>query len=314
MKKFFNYIIQLFQKVIRKILKPIAYAKGSCSEFIQKFGINIVPTDFYSNTPTIQDIKNSFEYIPGQIPFDDNYIFHRKNLAAHLKTLIPFAYEFTPPDNNDIENPDSFFWNNDQFSYSDAMSYYCFIRKLKPKKIVEIGSGFSTLIAMEALKQNGIGKIICIEPYPRKFIETNQSIKLIKKIAQDISSKELNNILQDGDILFIDSTHTVKSGSDCLNIYLRLIPQIRKKIFIHVHDIFLPFGMPFDWVYNKKIHWTEQYLLFAFLLDNQKTEVLFGSNVNREYNKPLLDKLMGGKKESGGGSFWFSYNGSKDRR
>ncbi len=104
-------------------------------------------------------------------------------------------------------------------SYSDAMSYYSIIRHLRPKKVLEIGSGFSSLIALEALQKNGTGSLTCIEPFPREFLKKNTAIDLVQKPAQEITAQYINDTLDNGDILCIDSTHTVKHGSDCLHLY-----------------------------------------------------------------------------------------------
>ena len=184
--------------------------------------------------------------------------------------------------------------------------YTCLIRKLKPKTILEVGSGFSTLVADTALEKNGDGQIISIEPYPRPFVDQIKNIKsLVKKPVQELSAEYFNDNLNDGDILFIDSTHTVKIGSDCLHLYLRIIPEIRKKIFIHIHDIFLPMGMLKNWALDKNIFWTEQYLLQALIRKNPKYKVIFGSHYHGIYNNDLLIQLMNGKAAVGeGGSYW----------
>ncbi|HPH78600.1 MAG TPA: class I SAM-dependent methyltransferase [bacterium] len=221
--------------------------------------------------------------------------------------MIQYASEFNPALTK-TDDDAKFYWKNDQFSYCDAMAYYCLIRKLKPKNIVEIGSGFSTLVAIEAVKKNEFGKIHCFEPFPRRFLADNTSINLYPKIAQHISSEELNSIITEGDILFIDSTHTVKTGSDCNHIYLRLLPSIKQNFHIHVHDIFLPFGLPQNWLTDSQIYWTEQYLLYAFLLDNPKTKVFYSSYYGYNFVKEKLEKIMNKKYPIGGGSLWFNYN------
>jgi hypothetical protein len=75
-----------------------------------------------------------------------------------------------------------------------------------------------------------------------------------------------------------------------------------------VHDIFLPFGMPQNWVLDHQIYWTEQYLLYAWMLDNPRGNILFGSNYHNHFNPDLLDSLMHGRFQRGGASFWFEYN------
>ena len=192
------------------------------------------------------------------------------------------------------------------------MAYYAYIRRIRPQTVLEIGSGISSLIALEGLRKNGSGKLICIEPFPRPFITTlgnEGGLGLQTLRAQELTAAKLNSILEDNDILFIDSTHTVKKGSDCLHIYLRILPQINKKILVHVHDIFLPFGMPQKWLIDHQIYWTEQYLLLALLIDNPRAKLLFGSAFHTHFNADLLSQFMHGRADGGGCSFWFEYDG-----
>jgi len=296
--------------IVMPILQRLMWADQDTRAKLQAFGVNVLPVNFYSNTPSIEDIRNSYEYTTDEPPYCNGQVFDERRLRQMLEEILQFSAEFNPPIEGDEENCRRFFWHNSQFSYSDAMSYYCFIRLLQPSTIVEIGSGFSTLVALEAVEKNCTGVVHCIEPFPREFLKRDNRIRLHAIKAQDIQQGFLNDILQDNDVLFIDSTHTVKTGSDCLHIYLRLLPQIRRKIFVHVHDVFLPFGMPKDWLLDHQRFWTEQYLLLAFLLDNPKASVLYGSNYNAKWNLSLMKKLMGGKYPLGGGSLWFKYDGT----
>jgi hypothetical protein len=293
------------------LLRSLVWADRGVRQKIQQYGVNIVPVNFYSNTPSIDDITGSYEYTQAAPPYLVESIFDAGRLASILGELSSHASEFDPPVDGDEASCKRFFWKNSQFSYSDAMSYYCFLRMLEPRKLVEIGSGFSTLVAVEAVRRNGAGTITCIEPFPRPFLRDNPAIDLREMRAQDVTPEWLDDALEDGDVLFIDSTHTVKTGSDCLHIYLRLLPQIRKNIFIHVHDVFLPYGLPMEWMLDQQIYWTEQYLLLAWLLDNPRATVLYGSNYHHKFDKPALDSLMCGRYPSGGGSFWIEYRGRR---
>ena len=190
------------------------------------------------------------------------------------------------------------------------MSYYCVIRHLKPDCILEIGSGYSTLVADQALKKNGQGKLVLIEPDPKDFLIKLESVdKIIKSFVQDISVKDLLDLIEKCQIWFIDSTHTVKVGSDCLYLYLKIMPEIRKDITVHTHDIYLPFGIPKKKVLEQHIYWTEQYLLYAYMLDNPKIEVLFGSAYAQKKLPDLLKSLMRNKYPGGGGSLWYQLKG-----
>jgi predicted O-methyltransferase YrrM len=297
-------------RLIGPILQRLAWSDSATRERIQQYGVNVLPITFHSNTPSIQDIHDSYEYAdPGSAPYLDENLFDKQFMATILAQLHRYTSEFHPDIEGDENTCEKFFWSNSQFSYSDAMAYYCIIRHFRPRTIVEIGSGFSTLIALEATKRNGYGRIICVEPYPRDFLRRNTNIELVKREAQSLSSSELNTWLsEDGDFLFIDSTHTVKTGSDCLHIYLRLLPRARSRLIVHAHDIFLPFGMPQDWLLNRQIFWTEQYLLLALMIDNPRVRVLYGSAYHFAFNTEALFQMMDNKWGCGGGSFWFEYN------
>jgi cephalosporin hydroxylase len=296
--------------IVKRILRKLAQSGLAIRKDNQTRDVHVNPdpAGFYSNTPSLDDINSSYEYASSEAPYL-TAVFNAGLLRETLQKLESYASEFQPITNADPNDPAKFFWKNSQFSYSDAMSYYCFIRMLRPKTIIEIGSGFSTLVAIDAVKKNESGVIVCFEPFPRPFLEENPNISLMKQRAQEIDPDWLNQSLQDGDILFIDSTHTVKTGSDCLHIYLRLLPYLKRNIYVHVHDVYLPFGMPREWLVEKGIFWTEQYLLLALITDNPKAKVLYGSAYHHTFNREALEQMMNRKYGSGGASFWFEYRG-----
>lgn len=289
--------------ILRKLWGSPAFHRAT-----QAVGVNLVPVNFYSNVPSVAEIEDSFEYKGDAPPYLDSKAFDEQRLRTTLEMLIPYAVDFNPDiDGDEATCANGFFWKNSQFSWSDAMAYHAFLRALQPANVVEIGGGFSSLIARQALQLNGRGKVTCIEPFPRPFLRDQPDIALRQKPIQDVSSDDLNAILQDGDVLFIDSTHTVKSGSDCLHIYLRLLPKLERNVYIHVHDIFLPFAMPKEWLLRKRIFWTEQYLLLAWLLGNPNAKLIYGSNYHSHFNTELLDRLMRGRYGAGGSSVWIKF-------
>ena len=293
------------------ILQKVLWNKDARKK-IQNFGINISPANFYSDIPSIEEIEDFFNNPKSKMPYFNSKVFNEQLLKENLEKLIYFSDEFNPVI-EEVDAKGKYFWNNTQFSFSDAMSYYCFIRMIKPSNIVEIGSGFSTLITIEATNYNNNNcSIDCIEPFPRNFLVDNDQINLHNIKAQDLEINFLNDTLRDGDILFIDSTHTVKNGSDCLSIYLNLLPQIKHNIYVHVHDVFLPFALPKEWQIEHQIFWTEQYLLLAFLIDNPKASVIYGSAINAELFPEIMNKMMNEKALSGGSSIWFKYNGKEN--
>lgn len=287
---------------LAQILMRLLYSPYPVRRQLQRAGVTVTPANFYSEIPTIDSLEDTKPSVAGG--FDA--IFDVDVCDRVLGQLVQEAESFDPPLDGDRANPAGFFWSNPAYSFSDAMSCYAFMKAIKPKTVVEIGSGWSTLVTRQALSENEHGRILCIEPYPLAFLPAFVAEEaLIRKPVQDVAVEFFNDTLADGDVLFIDSTHTVKHGSDCLYIYLKALPQIRRNIFVHVHDIFLPNTMPPTYARDKQIYWTEQYLLYAYLLGNPRTRVLYGSAYHHYRRNPLLTQMMHDRHAPGGGSFWF---------
>jgi hypothetical protein len=297
-------LVQLGRKALR--------ADNETRRQLQSLKINVVPANFYSAIPTVDEFEKSFEFnFPGG-PYNSSRIFDPDAMREFLAVLDPYADEFDPPTEGDRESPTGYFWGNPAFSYSDAMAYYSMLRHVKPKHVLEVGSGFSTLVALAALSKNGSGSISCIEPFPMPWLEKfTPKVMLHKNRAQVFEADFFNEQLEDGDVFFIDSTHTVKAGSDCLHLYLRILPKLRADLMVHAHDIYLPFPMPRS-DFERHIYWTEQYLLYAYLLDNPRVKVLYGSRYHARFEKIALEAFMRGRWPAGGASFWFSLRGRPD--
>jgi hypothetical protein len=285
-----------------RVLQRLVYAPSSLRRELQeKYRVTLTRADFYSEIPTIAELERSFAK-PSLLTLDEIFP-DNSAMLDELNRLMPAAQEFDPPRRSD--RPAEYAWEGTPFSFSDAMAYYAMIRTRKPETIIEIGSGWSTLVAQMACVRNGMGRIICVEPYPMAFLEQRPGIEVVKKRAQEIETSFFNDRLQDGDMLFIDSTHTVKHDSDCLHIYLRILPGIRTSTTVHVHDIYLPNPFPFQRMRDEQIYWNEQYLLYSYLLGNSRTSVVFGSQYNFRRNRDALELLMHGRYLPGGASLWF---------
>jgi len=306
-KEEFKTLVQLSKKVI--------WSNPYIRKQIQEHKINIIPSNFYSNIPSIEDIETSFEYKEPGAEVYNHHLFNKDKMNSIIEQLYGYADEFNPPTDGDADNPADFFWKNPAFSYSDAMMYYCMIRHFKPARILEIGSGFSTLVAQAALRKNQTGTLTLIEPYPKPFLKKLDTVdNLIESFVQNIRVHDMLGLVEQSDIWFIDSTHTVKTGSDCLYLYLKIMPQVTKDIPVHSHDIYLPFGYPHKLILEKHIYWTEQYLLYAYMLDNPKIEVLYSSAYAYAFLRNTLNRLMNQKYGSGGSSIWYLLKGSQARQ
>ena len=126
---------------------------------------------------------------------------------------------------------------------------------------------------------------------------------MIETKVQDVDV-EFFSQLESGDILFIDSSHTVKIGGDVNYLFLEVLPRLKAGVIVHVHDIFFPFEYRRDWVLEEFRFWTEQYLLQAFLIFNSEFEVLMANSYLNHYHRPDLKAAFPDLRRWIGGSFW----------
>ena len=267
--------------------------------------LSLTPSRFYNEIPTLEEIETGFETREAE-PYAFDFLDYAR-MSETLDALQPYAEEFDPPK---TDPGAGFFWNNPAFSFNDAMNYYAFVRLQRPATILEVGSGYSTFVATEALKRNDAGRIVSIEPYPMARL-ASLPLERHEAFVQAFDADFFNDTLADGDVLFIDSTHTVKMSSDCAHLYLRILPKIRRNILVHVHDIRWPRGLSARSAIERHIYWTEQHLLAAYLIDNPKITFLLGHMAAFLHLKDKLRRLMGDKHPPGGGSIWFRLEGTK---
>ncbi len=201
--------------------------------------------------------------------------------------------------------------HNGFYSTPDAEVYTATILDHKPANIIEVGSGFSTMIARRAVNELNNGcKITVIDPQPR----TN-----ITDFADDISYKRVEDIAIDdilskpNSIIFIDSSHIIRSGGDLPYVYNKLLPNLLPGTPVHVHDIFIPYDYPVK--YQNRLY-TEQYILQALLTHSNKFKVLFAAHYMchnyLQLMRESISECIGGENPSTGGSFWFEAGKSGD--
>jgi len=174
---------------------------------------------------------------------------------------------------------------NPFFNAADAIYLYCLIRHREPRRIIEVGSGFSSCAILDTNDQFFDGSISCthIEPYPDQLYrllgsELVGKLDLRQNKLQDVP-KSLFDELQANDILFVDSTHVSKVGSDVNTLFFDVLPHLKPGVLVHLHDIFYPFEYRQDWIEEGRA-WNEAYLLRAFLQYNHAFNiVIFGSYI-----------------------------------
>jgi hypothetical protein len=269
----------------------------------ERHGFHVTPVHFYQPIPDTQSLPQKLWDHPSELVGIDMNDSVQLDLLRNRFPKFRSEYEQLPT--KPTGQPSRFHLNNDFFDGTDALVAYCMVRHFQPRLIIEIGSGFSSLIAAEAAAKNKSSALICIEPFPREFLRQRFPglHSLIEKKVEDIDLDFFSQ-LGPGDILFIDSSHTIKIGGDVNYLFLEVLPRLKPGVIVHVHDIFLPFDYRRDWVMEEFRFWTEQYLLQAFLTFNSEFEVLMANSYLGHYHMEDLKTTFPNSPWWGGGSFW----------
>lgn len=218
------------------------------------------------------------------------------NRNEQLELLNQFNFEnelFSIPENK--ENELEYYYNNGSFCSGDSEALYCMIRHFKPKRIIEIGSGFSSLMSLKALEDNKKAdsgynfEFTCIEPYEMPWLEKT-GVNVIRKRVEDIDTAFIGDHLDENDILFIDSSHIIRPQGDVLFEYLEILPILKKGVLIHIHDIFTPKDYLDEWIKENNWMWNEQYLLEAFLSFNKDYKIILALNYLFHNHREIISK------------------------
>ena len=267
-------LIAIFNQLPVRLLNRVLWLLQNNPAITDKWGYFIRQIHYYEPLPDFAKISNEqvrqrhiSDCIDWKLEDQLDVVRRLSNYSAEIQSIVDEA---------------KFDFYNDSYLEVDATVYYSIIRDIKPEKIIEIGSGYSTQIASIAIAKNQEdgkdGKIICIEPYPQpKLTDTNLQVEIITDRVETIDLsvfKELNG----GDILFIDSTHTVKFGSDVCREILEILPALASGVWVHFHDIFFPYDYPPKWLIEERRAWNEQYMLEAFLAYNDRFEVILANH------------------------------------
>lgn len=270
-------------------MRHMLFLAQSHPKIVDNWGYHIRPIHYYEPLPdfraiTLEQIQRRRNYSAIDLRWDDQ--------LRLLRELKPYAAELSGVD-----------LTNDYFSGLDAIVYYSLIRHLNPRRVIEIGSGYSTRFAAKALARNANGaKLTCIEPNPERLNGHALNVELIQKRVEEIEVDFFSQ-LEANDILFIDSSHTVKFGSDVCYEFLDVLPVLRPGVWVHVHDIFFPHDYPEEWILKRRLALNEQYLLEAFLSFNHEFQVALANRWLTLDHAPAVNELWTGDTVSS--SFWF---------
>ncbi len=247
-----------------------------CRSVLSKVGVFPISSHYYEPLTDFRLLQRSLDE-PRHLPGID------LNVQEQLQILETFQYseelrKFDAAKTNDL----TFAFGNRFFDGGDAEFWYNLIRLKKPRRIVEIGSGNSTLLAIEAVRRNQSEQSdyrcehICIEPYEMPWLERS-GLTVIRDRVETVDRAVFKN-LEAGDLLFIDSSHVIRPQGDVLCEFLEILPTLKKHVIVHVHDIFTPRDYPREWIVEKVRLWNEQYLLEALISGNPQWKIIGAVN------------------------------------
>lgn len=227
-----------------------------------------------------------------------------------VENLVPYYKELPFP----VEQTTGFryYLGNGIFSYSDGIFLHMLMRHWKPKRIIEVGSGHSSAVMIDTNERflNSSVKLTFIEPYPERLYSLlkdadKTSNRIFEKPIQQVPFSEFE-ALESGDILFVDSSHVSKTGSDVNYIFFEVLPRLKSGVIIHFHDVFTPMEYPKSWVMkpNEWFGFNEIYILRAFLMYNPDFEVLLFNTFIEEHHEDWFRKNMPLCLENKGGSIY----------
>jgi len=297
------YLRQLFLDIDRLRAELDKYKAGQTRMYVP-------PGHFHSPIPSIEEVKLNeakiFDRIKKELPGID---LNEEEQIFLFNQLMEYYNEqpFAPHKKPNLR----YFFENPSYSYSDAIFLYCMIRYTRPAKIIEVGGGYSSCVILDTNELYFNNTISCtfIDPYPELLLSLIKEIdkdrnEIIQKKLQDVDLSKFSE-LSTGDILFIDSTHVSKVGSDVNYIFFEILPKLKSGVYIHFHDIAYPFEYPKEWIYEGRA-WNEAYLLRAFLQYNNSFRIqLFNTFLESVHeDKDKLTKQMPLIMKNPGGSIW----------
>ena len=263
------------------------------------------PGHYYSPVPDLDEVRAR-----------ERQIFDRS--SAHLKgidlrtdeqlALLPdFARHYAEqPFGDEPVDGLRYGFANTYFGYGDGLALYAMLRHLRPKRLVEVGSGWSSALALDVNDRFLDGAMECtfLEPYPARLHELlrptdTDRVRMVEQPLHAVPD-EVFAELEAGDLLFIDSTHVSRVGSDVNRLFLEIVPSLPPGVHVHVHDIFWPFEYPEAWVYEGRA-WNEGYLLRALLTGNDSLRVTwFNDHLGRFHSEVVAEAMPLWRRNPGG--------------
>lgn len=300
---------------VKPILIPwvnlLPYVRGLVQENqrlrteVKKWQTWMPPGHYYSPIPSLSEIESNRERIFNKRkPFPSDIQLNEDSQLELLRNLS--AFHATQPFTSKKTEKTRYYFENNFYSYADGIVLYSMLRHFQPKRVIEVGSGFSSALTLDVNEFFFDHKLelTFIEPCPQRLEslmsqqDRKQATVIVKKL-QDVSLSLFTELV-DGDILLIDSSHVSKTGSDVNILMFEILPCLKSGVFVHIHDIFFPFEYPKNWILGG-MAWNEIYLVRAFLQNNQAFEICFFTsflmNCHKEKVKHFLPLAVENEKE-----------------
>jgi hypothetical protein len=267
---------RLLARVLRRAIVRLA---GPVFSAGQRLGVHVTPVHFGSPIPDTRTLPPDLWAQPSSLPGLDMRGAAQCALLEELAARWRHEYAALPRTASA-----GFYLDNGFFEAVDAEVLYALLRDRPPARLVEVGSGFSTLLIASALERNRLAgaaptEYLVCDPHPGAAIRAGVPgvSRLLQQPVQSVPLSELVGLAA-GDILFIDSSHVAAIGSDVVHLVLEVLPRLSAGVLVHVHDIFLPAEYPASWVVGERRFWNEQYLVQAFLAFNEAWDVVWAGS------------------------------------
>lgn len=267
----------MLPRALKRLTRPAA--ERAIRRGADRLGLEVVPGGSLSPATRMSELTDAVFDTPSAMPGVE---FHEGRQLAFLeRDLAPYTTEFRAP----LEPPadeDGFYFRNGAYDTMDAEVLYAIVRHFKPRRVLELGCGFSTLVIARACAANTLEGYpvhhVAVDPAPAPSLipRLRQAADLRLTHAEDLPWAEFQQ-LEANDILFVDTSHIAKPGSEVNLLVLDVLPRLAPGVVVHFHDVFLPYEYPRSFVEAGFI-FTEQYLVHAFLACNPEFEALIATH------------------------------------
>jgi hypothetical protein len=292
---------QLGEWTSRQVDEAIEMLRGVPFEELQRRGWHFQPNHFYWPLNDVDFLRANHELWHDRgLPRDIDWDLDRQVEVA--RTIDGYRHELDDVPWTPQEGRTEYIWNNGAFGGADAVAYYGLVRDLQPRRVVEVGSGWSSLLLKRALARNETPcDVTLVEPFPNEelFAALPSDWEVHRAVIQHADFAVFER-LQAGDVCFYDGSHCVRTAGDVNWFFFEVLPRLAPGVYVHVHDIFFPDDYHDSWVYDEGLSWNEQYLVQAFLMNNDAYRVHLANHLLYVERNDELAPLYA----SDGGSLW----------